>query len=111
MAAGFSGSQILVLSTHSDDKSCAVSLKEQPWKDRLQLLVEGHDADGPVHLATGQTHYCSMRRAKGLEAGAVVLSDVDDLSEQMDRRIVYVGASRAVDRLVILAHESLRGQL
>ena len=111
MAAGFSGSQILVLSTHSDDKSCAVSLKEQPWKDRLQLLVEGHDADGPVHLATGQTHYCSMRRAKGLEAGAVVLTDVDDLSEQMDRRIVYVGASRAVDRLVILAHESLRGQL
>lgn len=109
--AGYSGAQILVLSTHADDKSCAASLTEQPWKDRLQLLVEGHGADGPVHLDTGQTHYCSMRRAKGLEAGAVVLTDVDDLSKQMARRIVYVGASRAVDRLVILAHESVRDQL
>jgi DNA helicase IV len=106
--AGYTGAQILILSMRSDARCCAASLNEQPWKDRLQLLVEGHEADGPVHLGTGQTHYCSMRRAKGLEAPAVVLTDVSDISTEENRRVVYVGASRAVDRLVILANQSQR---
>ena len=110
---GLSGPQVLVLSTHSDNKCCAGFLTEQPWHDRLELLVEGSGADGQVNLDNGKTHYCSMRRAKGLEANAIVLTDVDDpdLVQDQDQHIIYVGASRTLDRLVVLAHKSLKPYL
>ena len=109
--SGYSGSDVLVLSLHGDDKCIAGTLREQPWKDRLELLVDGDEVSGPVNLGTSKTHYCSMSRAKGLEARAVVLTDVDGLSKKRERSLVYVGVSRATDQLVVLAHEDLRGQL
>jgi len=111
--AGFTGPQVLVLSTHSDNNCCAGALTEQRWRDKLELLVEGAGADGPVNLHTNKTHYCSMRRAKGLEASAVVLTDVDDpnVVRDQDQHMIYVGASRTLDRLVVLAHKSLKPYL
>ncbi len=52
-----------------------------------------------------------MKRAKGLEARCLVLADVDKLSEALERSLIYVGATRATHELVVLAHESVRGQL
>ena len=49
--------------------------------------------------------------APALEARAVVLTDIDRLSTPLDRSLVYVGATRATHRLVVLAHDSLRGEL
>ena len=64
-----------------------------------------------MNLHTGRTHYSSIYRFKGLEARAVVLTDIDDLSSSRDLSLVYVGATRATHRLVVLAHESLRSHL
>ena len=63
----------------------------------------------------------SIHEFKGLEAPAVVLTDVD-LSKDYHRDLLYVGASRATDRLVVLeqtgrtmlvcrAHRSLTRQI
>ena len=41
----------------------------------------------------------------------MVLTDIDHLSTPLDRSLVYVGATRATHRLVVLAHDSLRGEL
>lgn len=107
-AAGFTGPQVAVLSMHRDDRAVASTVFDLPWKDRLEPLVSDGAQGGCVNLHTGRTHYSSIYRFKGLEARAVVLTDIDELSSDRDRSLVYVGATRATHRLVVLAHESLR---
>jgi len=110
-AAGFTGPQVVVLSTHRDAHSVAGSLTEPPWRDRLTPLVHV-EARGPVvELHSGRTCYASVHRYKGLEARAVVLTDVEHLETARERDLFYVGATRATQRLVVLAHESLRHRL
>jgi len=41
----------------------------------------------------------------------VVLTDIERLSTPRERDLFYVGATRATQRLIVLAHESLRGKL
>jgi hypothetical protein len=107
--AGFTGPQVAVLSMHSDRRSVAASLTEAPWRDRLEPLCDEKD-ESRVNLHGGKTHYCSIYRFKGLEARAVVLTDIDGLSPR-GRSLVYVGATRARQRLVVLADEKLRASL
>lgn len=109
--SGFTGPRVAVLSTRADARAVAASLTAAPWRDRLQALVDDETPDGRVNLRTGKTHYSSIYRFKGLEARAVVLTDIDHLSTPLDRSLVYVGATRATHRLVVLAHDSLRGEL
>ena len=108
---GFTGPRTSVLSTHRDSHSAAASLTEPPWRDRLEPLMDEKAHTSYVNLHTGKTHYSSIHRFKGLEARAVVLTDIEKLSTPRDRSLMYVGATRATHRLVVLAHESLRGKL
>jgi superfamily I DNA/RNA helicase len=64
-----------------------------------------------VDLHSNKTRYCSIYRFKGLESPAVVLTDIEDLDSPAACSLLYVGCTRALDRLVILAHESLRATL
>jgi len=41
----------------------------------------------------------------------VVITDVDALDTPAQRSLLYVGCTRALQRLVILADEKVRGQL
>jgi DNA helicase IV len=68
------------------------------------------DLDG-VDLHSNKTRYCSIYRFKGLESPAVVLTDIADLDSPAACSLLYVGCTRALHRLVILAHESLRAKL
>jgi hypothetical protein len=63
-----------------------------------------------VDLRSGKTRYCSIYRFKGLEAAAVVITDIRRLDDPADCSLLYVGCTRALHRLVILAHESLRSR-
>ena len=64
-----------------------------------------------VDLRSGKTKYCSIYRFKGLEAPAVVITDIEALNTAAQRSLLYVGCSRALHRLVILAHRGVRGDL
>ncbi len=127
---GWRGRDIAVLSPRGDDHCAAAGLHEQPWKDRLEPLVREArlagdaavgDGDWPaacvpsdldgVDLVSTKTCYCSIYRFKGLEAPAVVVTDVEHLDDAADRSLLYVACTRALQRLVILAHVSLRGRL
>ena len=128
-AEGFTGPRVAVLSPHGDDGCAAAKLTEQPWRDRLTPLVQeaklasGAVADGDwpaacipsdldaVDLRSGKTRYCSIYRFKGLEAAAVVITDIRRLDDPADCSLLYVGCTRALHRLVILAHESLKSRL
>ena len=41
--AGFTGPQVAVLSPHADKRAAATSLTEQPWRDRLEPLMEDRE--------------------------------------------------------------------
>jgi DNA helicase IV len=64
--------------------------------------------DGPA--GTGKTKYANIYRFKGLEARAVVLTDIDRLETEHDRDLFSIGATRATQWLVVLAQEGLRGR-
>jgi hypothetical protein len=82
--------------------------RRPPWSDRLAPLVPPGQYE--PDLRSGHTRYASIYRFKGLEARAVVLTDIDSLESPHDRALFCVGATRATQRLVVLAHESLRGR-
>lgn len=107
--AGFKGPQVVILSTRSDKHCIARSLTGQPWADRVVPLMRD-SARGPVaDLHSSKIRYASIHRYKGLEARAVVLTDFERLEKARDRDLFYIGATRATQRLVVLAHERLRG--
>ena len=117
--AGFTGPQVAVLSSHNDHACAAAGFcglvegvagaHEQSWRDRLAPLVPpgGYEPD----MRSGKTKYASIYRFKGLEARAVVLTDIDRLETEHDRDLFYIGATRATQRLVVLAHEGLKALL
>ena len=111
---GYGGADVAVISPAGDDRCAAAGLSAQPWRDRLQPLVrearllddeqlaagvvtEGDwpaacipsDLDG-VDLLSGKTRYCSIYRFKGLEAPAVVITDVTEIDEPAARALLYV---------------------
>jgi hypothetical protein len=133
--AGFSGADVAVISPAGDDECAAGVLHDPPWDARLEPLVREArylgDEQAPagvvpqgdwpaacipsdldaVDLESRRTRYCSIYRFKGLEAQAVIITDVTSLDDPADRSLLYVGCTRALHRLVILAHESLRSRL
>lgn len=107
--AGFKGPQVAILSTRGDKRCIAQSLTSQPWCDRIAPLMR-ESAQGPVpDLRANKIRYASIHRFKGLEAHAVVLTDFERLKKAYDRNLFYIGATRATQRLVVLAHERLSG--
>ena len=107
---GFTGPQVAVLSTRNDTACAASQLTEQPWSDRLGPLVRDTPRGPVADLKTTKIRYASIHRFKGLEARAVVLTDIERLDTARERDLFYVGATRATQRLIVLAHESLRSR-
>jgi DNA replication protein DnaC len=123
---GFTGPQVAVLSPHNDHACAAAGFcgltgeptdaneaglsaaDRQAWRDRLAPLVPpgGYEPD----MRSGKTKYASIYRFKGLEARAVVLTDIERLETEHERDLFYIGATRATQRLAVLAHEGLKGQ-
>lgn len=96
---GYRARDIVVLSTRSDTASAATKVNASPWKERLR----------PAHMAgDGQIPYCSVYAFKGMEAAAVIVTDVSTISGAAPASLFYVATTRAVDRLVILAHDAAR---
>ena len=126
---GFGASDVVVLSPYGNERCAAAQLTEQPWIDRLAPLVRepGDDDEteevgdwlaacipsdlDAVDLRSGRIKYSSVYRFKGLEAPAVVITDVHALDTPAQRSLLYVGCTRALHRLVILADSKVRGQM
>lgn len=96
---GYRARDVVVLSTRGDTASAATKMNASPWKERLR----------PAHMAgDGQIPYCSVYAFKGMEAAAVIVTDVSTISGAAPASLFYVATTRAVDRLVILAHDAAR---
>jgi len=102
----FTVRELVILSPYRADRS-AVGTALSPGSvsppsadarltSRLAPVVNGTGIEDATRIRWGTIH-----EFKGLEAPAVILTDID-LSKEYHRDLLYVGASRATDRLVVL---------
>lgn len=98
---GFRGRDVVVLSPRADG-GCACSLTEIPWRDRLR----DYESCGKGHLP-----FCSVHAFKGLEARVVVVTDVESIDGAYANALFYVAATRALQRLYVLAHTGVKREV
>lgn len=97
----FRGQDFVVLSPRADRSSTAASVNVQPWRDRLRPLPQARG---------GQIPYGTIQAFKGLEAPAVVVTDIETISQPLDRALLYVATTRPLQRLTIIAHSRVRDE-
>lgn len=96
-AEGFALNEITVLSPVKSGS--AAETTTDPWLRQVLRKADG-TAAGP-----GQLRYCTVAQFKGLESPAVVLTDLDQRLVPNFEALLYVGLTRATDRLVALIEE------
>jgi hypothetical protein len=97
----FAPSEIVVLSMRADASSCAARLtRDQTGWRFASYREEPSDA--------ASIRYSSVHAFKGLEAAAVVLTDIEGIEDDQAKALLYVGMSRARIRLHVLMHERIR---
>ncbi len=124
---GYGGPDIALLSPLGNEDCAAAHLPRQPWRDRLTPLVREPGEEGEeeeeegdwvpacipsdldaVDLQAGKIKYSSIYRFKGLESPVVVITDVEALGTPAQRSLLYVGCTRALHRLIILADRDIQ---
>lgn len=96
----FHADEIMILSLNADDRSCAGLLASRAPGKYVPLRELG------TTNARG-IRYASVHAFKGLEAPAIIITDIMLLDEQA-RALLYVGMSRARVRLILLMQETCR---
>jgi len=93
--------EIVVLSMRADASSCvARQARDQTGWHFASYREEPGDG--------AAIRYSSVHAFKGLEAAAVVLTDIEAIEDDQAKALLYVGMSRARIRLHVLMHERLR---
>lgn len=95
---GYRGRDVVILSTRARGSS-AERVTDQPWSDRLRSMTRAPD---------GHISYTTIHAFKGLEAPAIVVTDIAEISGATAQALFYVAATRPTERLVILLAESTR---
>jgi hypothetical protein len=99
---GLSGKDIVILSTRGDDSAIAGLVETPAWKERIRRF---DSAEG------GYIRYCSIHAFKGLEAPAIIVTDLDDSKRQSFEALIYIAVTRALHRVTLLIHESIKQSL
>jgi len=101
---GFGLDEIVVLSPLRVGSTAETTA--DPW---LRQIL--HQADGQSPRA-GQLRYSTIHAFKGLDAPAVIITDLDEAASPNFESLLYVGMTRATDRLTALIEtKSLRTAL
>lgn len=95
----FTVRELVILSPYARERSASGHALVDPTADARLTSRLGSGIEDPTRIRWGSIH-----EFKGLEAPAVILTDVD-LSKRYHRDVLYVGASRATDRLVVLKQQ------
>lgn len=99
---GYRACDIVILSTRGDSSCAAAMVNVSPWKARIR----------PAHMAgNGHIPYCSIYAFKGMEAVAVIVTDVNTISGAAPASLFYVAITRAIDKLVMLAQDAARNEV
>lgn len=96
---GYELNEIVILSPYQDTSTAATT--EDPWLRQILQPVDGLPA------RPGHTQYSSIHAFKGLEASAIIVTDLDQAAaaDHFDS-VLYVGLTRATDRLIALIEKT-----
>lgn len=95
---GYGLDEIVVLSPRSRHSAAHAAIASDAWLRRI--LVR----DDTTMPRKGRVRFDTVHSYKGLEAPAVVLTDVDDAGAPRFDALLYVGLTRATDRVSVLAN-------
>ncbi len=93
--------EIVVLSPKADERSCAWAITSKYPELGLTSFKFSNE---------GSIRYASIHSFKGLEAPAILLTDIDSLESESSKALLYVGMSRARISLTIFFSENCRSQ-
>jgi hypothetical protein len=96
---GFASEDVVVLSPRAGSSSAAGELARIAPDGLSELRLEA---------SSHQVGYATIHAFKGLEAPAIIITDIEKVDTPLARALLYVGISRALDRLFILASEESR---
>ena len=99
---GFSNDEIAVISFKRDEHSLARRVTAPSLRSSL------HFGRSPKR---GRVQCCSVHAFKGMEAPAVVVTDIDDLRAPWSPPLLYTALSRAQHRLVMIVSREAGKQL
>ncbi|MGE0244552.1 MAG: NERD domain-containing protein [Pyrinomonadaceae bacterium] len=102
---GISPQHITILSCKASEKGCLARLKEIPDLE-IEAVSDSFFTRPPKDALT----FATIHSFKGLENSVIILTDFDDLSGESARSLLYVGMSRARQRLYMVIPETLREQ-
>ena len=99
---GFANQDVVILSPKADAVCAASKVHGHPSSKRLR----------PFEKAMGgYVGYCSVHAFKGMEAPAVIVTDIDRLDAPTSAALFYVAVTRALQRLIILVHEPAKAEI
>lgn len=98
---GFRGHDIVVLSSRGR-RSAAAGLKARQLGPRLEPLES---------RSAGQVGFTTIHAFKGLESPAIVLTDLGSVTGSQAQDLFYIGITRALHRLHVIASEAVRAEM
>ena len=101
----FKPPEIIVLSTKSDNLCCAAELLDNDPSFSLKTIRNQYESES---LSANLIGYSSIQSFKGLEAQAVIITDVYELSGKYAESLLYIGMSRAKFKLIVFFNENCR---
>lgn len=99
---GYKGSSIAILSRHSDKRCIASTILTSPWNRRLMPMKD---------INEGGVRYSSIFRFKGLESPAIIVTEVDDISSESSKALLYVAVTRALHSITLLINEKIKSEV
>jgi hypothetical protein len=95
----YSGDDIVVLSPKAGPRCAAAGVIEKPWCDQLAPFEAA---------APGKVRYTSIQSFKGLDAPAIVITDIEHVDGDTFSSLFYVATTRSLERLCIVVHETAK---
>lgn len=93
---------IVILSPKASLRCAAADITEKPWCAQL----------APFESASAsQVRYTTVQRFKGLESAAVIVTDIEHMASELFSSLFYVATTRALERLYIIAHETVKSDI
>lgn len=100
---GYRASDIIILSAFSGESSAARLSEAGGWKGVLVPYVP--------KAAIGRIRYTTIHAFKGLEAQAVIVTDIENLDTVRSGDLFYIALSRALHHLDVLCHANTQGAI